>query len=172
MSEHKNPGSVAELRSRMARGLADLEAALDGLSTEQQLGPTDAVGWSVRDHLTHLAAWAEGIVALLRREDRWAAMGIAPPAGPELDFDQINAEISAQHRGMSPEAARAWVVAAHGRMDAAVAAMSYEELLQPRDRFVAPFTGDGGRPIIDYVAGDTYEHYTEHLAWMLAIAKG
>jgi hypothetical protein len=37
---------------------------------------------------------------------------------------------------------------------------------------VAPFTGDGGRPIIAYVAGDTYEHYAEHLGWMVAIAQG
>jgi len=43
------------------------------LSKEQQLGPKDVAGWNVRDHLTHLAVWADGVAALLlRREERRA----------------------------------------------------------------------------------------------------
>jgi hypothetical protein len=170
MSEH--PGSTEELRGKMAHGLAELLAALDRLSDEQQLGPTDPAGWNVRDHLTHLASWVEGVAALLRRGDRWGAMGLAQPDGEEQDFDQINAEISDKHRGLSPAAARAWLIAAHGRIDDAIAGMSYADLEQPYDRFVAPFTGSTGRPIIAYVIGNTYEHYAEHLPWMTAIAEG
>jgi hypothetical protein len=175
MSE--TPTTVRELRARMDAGLAGLEAALDRLSEEQLTGPRDAVGWNLRDHLTHLATWANGITALLRGEDRWAAMGAAPTLAantpePQLDFDVINEQIAEQHRHLSGGEARALVVAAHRRLAAEVEKLSDEQLAWPAKRFAKPAVGDGSRAIVEYIAGDTYEHYGEHLGWMEAIAAG
>jgi uncharacterized protein (TIGR03083 family) len=157
----------------MDEGLARFLAALDRLTDDQMSGATDAAGWTVRDHLTHLAAWADGIAALVRREDRWKAMGLAMdnPEAYEDDFDTINAQIAAQHRELSPAEARAWVIAAHRRVAAAVEALDDDDLSAPYDRFVAPFTGDTGHAIVAYVAGNTYEHYAEHHPWIEAIAS-
>jgi uncharacterized damage-inducible protein DinB len=175
MSE--KPTTVHELRARMDAGLAAFEAALDRLSDEQLTGPVDAVGWTVRDHLTHLAAWADGISALLRGEERWAAMGATPvfeegAEGRKLDFDAINAQIAARHRGLTGAEARALVVAAHHRLAAAVGALADEQLAWPYNRFGTPASGDGSTPIVEYIAGDSYEHYAEHLPWIEAIAAG
>jgi hypothetical protein len=161
----------------MDAGLASFEAALDRLSEEQLTGPKDAVGWNIRDHLTHLAVWADGITALLRGDDRWAAMGVTPTltantAEPELDFDVINERIAQQHRHLSGAEARALVVAAHQRLAAEVDKLSDEQLTWPARRFAVPVVGEGRNPIGLYVAGDTYEHYAEHLPWIEAIAAG
>ncbi|HWQ15290.1 MAG TPA: maleylpyruvate isomerase N-terminal domain-containing protein [Roseiflexaceae bacterium] len=177
MSE--TPTTVRELRARMDEGLAAFLAALDRMSEEQITGPTDAAGWTMRDHLTHLAAWADGITALLTGQDRWAAMGATPTlmsdaatSEARLDFDVINEQIAARYRGLSAAQARALVVAAHQRLAAAVDGLRDEQLAWPYRRFAAPVVGDGSRPIADYIAGDTYEHYAEHLGWMQSIVVG
>jgi hypothetical protein len=177
MSETSAPRTIQALRARMDQGLAHFLAALDRLSDDQITGPTDAAGWTVRDHLTHLAVWADGVAALLRREDRWAAMGAAPDLtsggpGDEFDYDAINAVIAARHHDLSAAEARALIVAAHGRLAAALERLQDADLAAPYERFVAPFSGDAGRPIAEYIAGNSYDHYEEHLAWLLAIVEG
>ncbi|HMQ29448.1 MAG TPA: maleylpyruvate isomerase N-terminal domain-containing protein [Chloroflexaceae bacterium] len=68
----------------MGASLARFLKALDGLDVGQLDEPADVAGWTVRDHLVRLAVWAEGIAALLRRDDRWAAMGLVMD-NPERD---------------------------------------------------------------------------------------
>jgi hypothetical protein len=48
----------AELLEHYTRVRADLMAAIEGLSEAQMTEPT-LEGWSVQDHLAHLAAWDE-----------------------------------------------------------------------------------------------------------------
>lgn len=172
MSNAQAPGT-AELRAEVDASLARFLEALDDLDESQLDGSTDAVGWTVRDHLVHLAVWADGIAALLRREDRWARMGLDLPnlESDDLDYDALNQAIREQHLGLSPSEARSWLVAAHGRA-AALDGLSDADLLLPYDRFVAPFTENTGHPVWGYVEGNTAEHYDEHLPWLLAIAEG
>lgn len=175
MSEREPPPSgPAELRAQLDAGLAPFLSALDRLSEAQQTELRDAAGWTVRDHLTHLVAWADGVAALLRREDRWSAMGLAnvTPPSTDLDYDSLNEQIAVQQRHLSASEARAAVVAAHGRLVAAVAALSDEQLELPHDRYVAPFTSDTGNPVGTYIAGNSFGHYEEHLPWIEAIAAG
>jgi hypothetical protein len=166
--------SREEVLGRMEQGLRQITAWLDGLTDEQLLAGRDAAGWNARDHVTHLAAWADGIAALLRREDRWAAMGLAManPEGDEPDYEWINAQIADRHQALPPAEARAWLRAAHERVRAAVVALPEAELALPYERFVAPFTGDWGQPVAEYVLGNTEDHYDEHRPWMEAIVEG
>lgn len=171
MSEQKTPPTMAELRAQMDAGLSSFLAALDRLDASQLVGPVDAVGWTVRDHLVHLAVWADGIATLLRREDRWASMGLANPGSGERDYDAMNETIRRQHVRRTPAEAREWLVAAHQRIATALEGMSDADLAAPYERYAPPFTGDSGDPIWRYVAGDTFEHYAEHLPWMQAIVE-
>ena len=45
------------LLDEIGRAWAELNNALDDLTPEQMSGPTDANGWRVQDHLSHLGAW-------------------------------------------------------------------------------------------------------------------
>lgn len=160
-----------ELIARMNEGLSQFLAFLDHYSAEQLEELTDAVGWNARDHITHLAAWADGIAALLRHEDRWSAVGISKELGESQEYDQMNEAneaIAEQHRHLSSAEARRWLVAAHEGLVAAMEPLEDADLLLPYERFVSPFTGKEGRPIITYIQGDTYEHYQEHAPWIEA----
>lgn len=171
------PQSAAELSARMDTALARLLGYTDTLTEAQQLEPTDAAGWNVRDHIAHLVVWAAGITALLRRADRWAAMGIGAPGKddgeqePDAYYDRSNAQIRLQHTHESPAQARAALLTAHAAVIAAVEALPFAELSMPYDHFVTPFTGDTGYPALSYIAGNGYEHYDEHLPWIRAIVE-
>ena len=173
MSDRNGPPSKREMRLEMDAGLARLLNAIDQFSEAQMLAPQDAKGWNVRDHLTHLAAWADGIAALLRREDRWATMGLSLDASEytNLDFDRINDKIARQNRQVSPEEARTWLIAAHERVRMALEDLSDAELVLPYERFTSPFTGDDGGPIFEYIRNNTSHHYSDHLLWMKAIVR-
>lgn len=172
MSSRYPKPTKQELITKMNDGLAHFLALIDEFSEEQLLEPTDAVGWNARDHIVHMAVWADGVAALLRREDRWEAMGISAELGQSGDFDRMNEVIAVQHRHLSPVEARDWLVAAHERLVAAMEPLDDAGLELPYERFVPPFSGDGGRPIVGYIIGDTYEHYQEHAPWIQAIIRG
>ena len=176
--------SRSEIEGRMETGLREFLAVIDRMSDEEMTGPADSNGWNVRDHLTHLAVWADGIAALVQRQDRWAAMGVDmeamgmdPPFDAreperESDYDMLNAEIVAKHRHLTAQQARTWLSEAQQVVVAAMSALPDEELGWPYDRFVAPFAGDRGEPISEYILGNTEDHYDEHLPWVRAIAGG
>ena len=170
--EDMPPGGPAEMRARLDAGLGKFLAAIDSLDERQLIELRDAAGWNVRDHLLHLAAWADGIAALLRREQRWATMGVADPGPGPIDYDTMNEQIVAPLRHLSAAEARARLVAADARVREAVAALSDEELELPYERYVPPFTGDGGHPVGAYIAGNTFGHYAEHLPYIRRIAQG
>ncbi|HEX6292237.1 MAG TPA: ClbS/DfsB family four-helix bundle protein [Herpetosiphonaceae bacterium] len=162
------------LRAEMDASLTQFLAVIDALSDDDLLIPHDDAGWSVRDHLTHLAVWADGIAALLRRDDRWAAMGLVldPADDTEPEYDVLNAQIQRQHHHLTPAAARAQLVAAHERVAAAVDALADSDLSAPYEHFVAPFTGQEGSLIYEYILGNTAHHYDEHTPWIIAIVQG
>jgi hypothetical protein len=133
------------------------------------LTPTDAAGWNVRDHLTHLVAWADGVAALLRREARWEAMGVPPEVVNRHDVDEINAVIVVQNRNIKPADARIQLIYAHQGVVTAMNALTDADLMRPYDHFVAPFDSDKGHPIYGYILGNTAHHYDEHTPWVEAI---
>lgn len=170
MGESPRRWTKDEMHSRMQQGLSQLLDVLDLFSDDQMLSPRDSVGWNIRDHVTHLTVWAEGIAALLRREDRWKAMGLAiDDSADELDYDSVNAQIAEAHKHVSPAQARASLIAAHQQVLSAMEALTEEDLAAPYERFVAPYTGHQGQPVTEYILGNTADHYDEHTAWMRAI---
>jgi hypothetical protein len=173
MSESYTKRTKQELRTRMEKGLTEFLAVLDHFSDDEMLIPKDTAGWNVRDHIVHLAVWADGIAALLRREDRWKAMGLVMdnPEGDEPDYDLMNMQIAEQHRQVKPAQARAWLIEAHDRVLKAMDILTDDDLSAPYERFVAPYTGNWGHPIAEYILGNTEDHYDEHTPWVRAIVQ-
>ncbi|WP_420645369.1 ClbS/DfsB family four-helix bundle protein [Candidatus Leptofilum sp.] len=172
MSDTTNQPTKSEFITRMNDGLTKFSAFLNQFSAEQLMEPTDTVGWNARDHIVHMAVWADGIAALLSRKDRWDAMGISAELGESGDFDRINEAIAVQHRHLSAVEARSWLLAAHERLVTAMEPLDNAGLQLPYERFVPPFSGDGGSPVLSYIIGDSYEHYQEHMPWIEAIIRG
>lgn len=143
---------------------AELVSLVDSLGSD---GLTRAGGgqWAVKDHLVHIAVWERSTRALLDGEDRLEAMGIPGATG---DTDAVNEAVWLAHRDMTPEQAKAYWLDAHSTLMARLSEMSDADLrrsynhYQPND----PRDSNDDRPVVEWVAGNTYDHYGEHAGWI------
>jgi hypothetical protein len=126
--------------------------------------------WAVKDHLVHIGAWERSLLALLDGEDRKAAMG-ASEASDETD--SINEAVWLSHRAESPEQALAYARESHAALMKRLGGMSDADLRRSYNHYQPNDPRDPGddRPVVDWVAGNTYEHYAEHLVWINQIIE-
>jgi hypothetical protein len=123
--------------------------------------------WTVKDHLIHLAAWEDSLLALLDSRDRAAAMGA--PGLENAGTDAINAAVQMQHRDDVPEEAVSRFRETHRRLLDRLRGLSDEDLSRPYSYYQPDADGlDDGEPVSGWVAGNTFEHYDEHLAYIRA----
>lgn len=141
-----------------------LNALIDSLGP-QGLAQAGDDGWAVKDHLIHIAAWEISLIALLQGADRASAMG-APGLS---ETDAINAAVWSAHKDKSPEEALAYFRETHAKLITVLSRLSDDDLeraynhYQPNDPKPSP---SGEQPVIDWVAGNTYDHYAEHIGWI------
>ena len=162
--------TTAELLTAIESGWNEFQAYLATLSPAQMTGPTDAAGWSVKDHVMHLAIWEKGIVALLKREDRQQAMGLDDDAWNGHDYDVMNAIIRDQHAGLSLDAVKQAFADIHGQLVARIGAMADADLQRPYSDYADDPGND--RPVVGYIVGNTFEHYAEHQPWIEKVVAG
>ena len=158
-----------QLLTEMEKGWNSFNAYLTTLSDTQMTMPTDAAGWTVKDHISHLAVWEEGIYALLAQQPRYEAMGITRDDLNSGDYDRINAMIRDQHKDKSLAEVMAMFREAHERLIAKVRTLSDEDLQRPYEYYQP--AEDEKRPVIRWIPGNTFGHYDEHIPWIDAIAK-
>lgn len=167
MAQEKLPDK-AELLERMEQGWQDFTTFLGGLTTEQMTVPTDAAGWTVKDHIMHLAVWADGIYALLEGESRYERMGLDAETWYSPGYDRMNAVIQKRYRDLPLDDVLSNFNQVHQRLVAKIRTMTDEELTRP----YSAYDPDAGfkEPVLAYISGNTYDHYEEHRPWIEAIA--
>ncbi len=122
-----------------------------------------ADGWAVKDHLAHIGAWERSLLGLIEGQDRLVAMGLHEPV--EENTDAINGALFALHQDESPEQALKYFRDSHTRLVAALGELTDADLEKPYSHY-QPSDPDQNRPVIGWVAGNTYEHYAEHIDWI------
>jgi uncharacterized protein (TIGR03083 family) len=121
-----------------------------------------ADGWTVKDHLAHIAAWEHSLLALIEGHDREKAMGLSEAVE---GIENVNEAIRKLHETDTPEEALAYFRDSHARLVAALGKLSDSDLQKPYSHY-QPADPDENRPVVGWVAGNTYEHYAEHIGWM------
>ncbi len=144
-----------------------LNAALGQLSAEQMAGPNDAAGWSATDHVNHIAAWENSIVALLDGRPRHEVLGIDESLYLAHDFDAENAAIQQNMAGLTPDEALANLRAVHSDLVGRVLQLTDDDLALPYRHYLPDEPRDDDGPTAEaMIRGDTIDHYGEHLAWI------
>lgn len=165
----ENKIGKAELLANMERGWAELEAYIQTLSEAQLTGPTDAAGWTGKDHLMHLAVWADGVTAMLNGAVRRERMGVDAETWASRDFERINAVIQQAHKDKPLDDVLDALRKAHQAIYAQAQSMSDDDLRRPYNYYDP--TSPQDRPIVGWLIGDSYEHYAEHRPWIDAIVR-
>ena len=156
------PTTKQDLIRRIHSSYAALDAAVGRLSEAQLAQPIDGT-WSAKDMLAHLAAWEQILLHFhigKQPFEQVARLGSITYAS--LPIDDLNEALYQRDRAVGPAEARAGFRALHQQTLAALERIGEAELL--RD-YTPPGRGrDATYPLINWVVGDTYEHYDEHRA--------
>lgn len=164
--------SKEKLLQEMQAGWERLQAFVAGYSDEQLSGPTDAAGWTAKDHLIHLALWEGSMLAVMDQAPRWEYMQVPKQVWSTLDtgYDQVNAHIQQKHKSLSLVAVREQLANRHAAVVARVQSMPAEALQLPYVHY-QPLAVDETAPLILYLSGNTFDHYDEHIPWMRSLIE-
>ena len=147
------PRTVVALLDRIARERRPLEHAARQMDDEAFAD--DARGWSVKDHLAHVAAWEQRLLGEIRGDHAVARFGL--DEGATANTDTINAMIYTRHRHDLPDDVRSAFFASGEELRTTFASMDDAELsrpVRPEDPKVDT--------LVDLISWDTYRHYPVH----------
>ena len=148
--------------ARVEAGWKQLVELVNQVEDAAGLNKVGADGWTVKDHLAHVAAWEHSLLALLEGRDRAGAMGLNEPLE---EIDSINEAIRKLHAGDTGDEALGYFRDSHAQLMAAIAKLDDADLEKPYSHY-QPSEPDEKRPVVGWVAGNTYEHYAEHSDWI------
>lgn len=160
------------LLDSMQAGWERLRAFVASYTDEQLTKPTDAAGWTAKDHLIHLAVWEGSMAAVMKMQPRRDYMQISPEDWATLSetYDVVNAVIQQRHKDMPLDEVHRELQARHEELVALTQAMSEEELRLPYSHYQSH--SKSTTPLIEYISGNSHDHYDEHIPWMRAIMEG
>lgn len=161
--------SKEELLERIQEGWDRLQAFMEEHSDEQLTGPRDAAGWNAKDHLMHLSVWAGSMVAVLDGKPRRDYMEISREDWVTLaeTYDVVNGILQQRYKDLPLADVRKAVEEKHKELAARVEAMSEDELQLPYNHYQPG--SKSTTPIFEYISGNNFAHYDEHIPWMQAI---
>ena len=153
-----------ELIDAAWKRLSDLVATLG----PERLMAKAGDGWTVKDHLAHIGAWEHSLIGLIEGQDRLEAMGIHEAV--EENTDVVNDAVYKLHQHETASQALEYFRDSHEQMIAVVGKLTDADLAKPYSHY-QPSDPDEKRPVRGWVAGNTYEHYAEHIDWIHQLIK-
>jgi hypothetical protein len=159
--------TVAYGLQELNRSWKRLQAEIDGASDDALVQKTDPAGWSARDHIAHLDAWATSVLVMIRDgRPQWEGLGIDRELFDREGYDEKN-EVIRQGAIAAPlSAVRESLARTHAEVVRVLGGMSDEQINHPCDAFVP---GSGDVPIAYKIAGNTFGHYDEHRKYIARI---
>jgi hypothetical protein len=142
-----------EVEREMLHAWEALASAVDSFSEAETEQPGAVDEWSVKDLLGHIAFWAEKAAADLHAVADGRPQDLEVP-GSDAAVDEWNAREQAARAGKALSQVREEWLESFQQAMAALAAFPAERLEE----------NVKGRTVLERFAGDTYEHYREHLA--------
>ncbi len=151
------PKDKPELLRRIEREWNALEQTFSNLD-DRRMGIPDAGGWSIKDNLAHITAWEHFMrLAYLQKIPATEVMGIDAETYQQLDETKTNAIIFQRNKDRTVKDVLAGFREEHENLLAELGKMSFEDMLVPLD----PENPQKG-PLLNWIIGNTYDHYLEH----------
>lgn len=155
--------SIPELVIAIERAWRPYETYIRDLSPEELEGPTDEAGWTVKDHITHVAAWEGGIRALLQGESRHEGMGISEDDLALDNIDEVNERIRQAHAAIPAEEVVEESILRHEGFIMEVEALPDEAVYRKRSEFTHQDDPEG-LFFGEWAWLDSGVHYRNHFA--------
>jgi hypothetical protein len=137
---------------------ARLESTLAGLTETQMTQPGVSGTWSVKDILAHITFWEQRMLYRLACARRGEQPGSLMHEGEEQSaaIERINAQVFEENSHRPLDEVRADFQRSFQQVLATLESLSEADLADQRLSQLL------GVPVIEQLAGDSYEHYQEH----------
>jgi hypothetical protein len=146
------------------RRLTDLVARLDPTTFVRPVKDE----WSPKDHVAHVSAWEEFLLAILERRDRHSSMGVGDLQGRETDA--INDAVFQARRHLTANEVQISLAETHRKVRSAIASLSDADLQRPRADFQPDEDGEpGDESLLDEIEWNTWGHYEKHIEWLTTL---
>ncbi len=157
----------AELVDEIERAWTAFTAALERWTETQLITIRDPQGWTVKDHLVHLAYWERSAVFFLAGRPRHTALGVTEELYLKGSDDEINAAIFQAHQALPWAEAMAQLRAVQRQLMSVLGPLTDADLQKRYRAYLPdePVDGDGP-PAVNVVYGNSAGHFAEHLAWI------
>lgn len=165
MSESPLPTNKDDLVARINQRWDALTALVAPLTDEELERPLGD-GWSVKVHLAHVSGWETSLAALLRKQDRAAAMGVPPEMWERHDTDTINEMLARRAEARPAEDVRSAFTATHADLVTLLDSFTTEDLGKPYSHYQPHDPTPNAQPVAGWVHGNTWDHYNEHIGWI------
>jgi len=163
------PANKAELLRYTEERWQAFAADADALPEATWTGPTDAAGWSVKDHVAHVVLWARTEFALLRhRTPMQQSQGVSDAVWNTGDHDLINEEVRQKTIGDSPAAVRAERDRVFPKLVETVSRLSDDDLARPANDFGLEEPGKSLLTVLTEYLGDHYEEHRGYIEKIVA----
>lgn len=171
MSDQENTErryTKAEILGRIEKSRDALADLLRPMNEEQMTRPAGPGGWSIKDHLAHIAEWEIGIADLLRRRPRFPDPEVAEAVARDAHDDEINVLFYKKNAGLSLEEVMEKYEDAHAQLVIALQGISDDDLYAPYDAFLPPDEAGAGSktPVINHIAGNSFGHIEDHIQYI------
>ena len=144
--------------NEMSISYAALEEILTTLDKTQYFTEGVIPGWSIKDILAHIASWHHRLLMWLDAAVRNEEPTISGPDNVE-EMNALNAQFYQENKSRPLDEVLADFLITHQQIMDIVQAMPEEDLMSTHR-----FAWSQGKPLWHLIAGDTFEHYEEHLA--------
>ena len=155
------------MRTRIDERWQELLALVDGLDAEELERPLGD-GWAVKVHMAHITSWERSLLGILMKGSRAEAMGVPEDLWQGHDTDAINGFLAARAKGERVEAVREQLLKTHAELARVVRGLTDEDLTRPYSEYQPGDPPYNENPVGGWVAGNTWEHYEEHIGWLRA----
>ncbi len=165
---HERAGinAIDELLSTMNQGRGELEAFVASVPPENVVGPRKN-GWTIKDHLFHLATWDLYLIAVLDREPRVPALGL--DHDPRAPFDGVNAIFFERGKNLPLNQVLGMFRGNRARIIEQVRGLAISDLERPAADFQPVDPEIPAGTLRHWIVAITAEHDREHHEWMREI---
>ncbi len=150
-----------ELLDTMIGERAKWEELVDQVPPARKEEPGVVGNWSIKDLITHITFWEQQISTAIDE----ALQGKVPQYGHLKNVDELNEENFQRNHRRSLVDMRADARRVFERLLDQVRALSEKDLFDPNR-----FEWLHGHPLAERIAGESYDHYQEHIrqiqAWL------
>ncbi len=168
MSDLSKSMSRASLLQQIEVSWNALYSYVTSLTEQQLTQPTDAAGWTVKDHVVHLLEWERAELELLDGKLKRETLAIDPAAWQQGD-DAINAVMQQRYHTLPAADVLQTFQRTHDHLMQKLTAMTEADLLLPYRHYQSDSTDE--RSLLEWLHWDTIYHYRDHLPWIKAIVE-